>query len=184
MAGQVIMQGFVSFSILLWVRRMVTMVPSIVVVALGVDATQALVLSQVVLSLVLPVPMIALLLLTRRQDVMGACVNGRYTSFAAMTAFGLVLAMNCLLILDTLGEPGAAVAWVMAAGSAVAASTLPKLLTAAVAMAAFLVAGRALMAAGWPGLGGLQRGRTRVARSRPRDSLRLPNAPARPRRFA
>src|SRR5713101_5259092 len=100
MAGQVIMQGFVGFRIPLWIRRAVTMLPSIVVVALGVDATRALVLSQVVLSLVLPVPMISLLILTRRPDVMGASANGRYTSFAAIAAAGAVLALNGLLILD------------------------------------------------------------------------------------
>jgi manganese transport protein len=183
MAGQVIMQGFVGFQIPLWVRRVVTMVPSIVVVALGVDATQALVLSQVVLSLVLPVPMIALLLLTRRPDVMGACVNGRYTSFAAMAAFGVVLALNCLLILDLLGEPGAAMAWLIAGLLAVAASTVPKLLTAAVALAAFCVAVRALMAAGWPGIGGLKLRRARAARSRSFAWLRSCPAPARARRF-
>ena len=72
MAGQTIMQDFVGFRIPLWVRRLVTMVPAVVVVAIGVDPTQALVLSQVVLSLVLPVPMIALLVLSGRRDVMGA----------------------------------------------------------------------------------------------------------------
>ena len=66
MAGQVIMQDFVGFRIPMWVRRAVTMVPAVVVVAMGVQATDALVLSQVVLSLVLPVPMIALLVLIRR----------------------------------------------------------------------------------------------------------------------
>src|SRR5229473_2745946 len=172
MAGQVIMQGFVSFSIPLWVRRMVTMVPSIVVVALGVDATQALVLSQVVLSLVLPVPMIALLLLTRRQDVMGACANGRYTSFAAMAAFGIVLTMNCLLILDTVGVPGATIAWLIACFLAIAASTVPKLLAAAVALAALCVAVRALMAAGWPGVHGLNLRKARAARWPSQGSLR------------
>ena len=65
MAGQVIMQGFVGLRISLWLRRLVTMAPSFAIVALGVDATQALVLSQVVLSLILPIPMIALLILTR-----------------------------------------------------------------------------------------------------------------------
>src|SRR6266480_3270162 len=73
MAGQVIMQGFVGFRIPLWLRRLVTMAPSFAVVALGVDGTQALVLSQIVLSLILPVPMIALLVLTRRRDLMGSC---------------------------------------------------------------------------------------------------------------
>src|SRR6266851_8066329 len=122
MAGQVIMQGFVSFSIPLWVRRMVTMVPSIVVVAFGVDATHALVLSQVVLSLVLPVPMIALVTLMRRQDVMGACANGRTTSFLAMAAAGVVFALNLLLILDTFGVPAASGAWLIAGILAAGAS--------------------------------------------------------------
>ncbi len=172
MAGQIIMQGFVGFQIPLWVRRIVTMLPAIVVVALGVDATQALVLSQVVLSLVLPVPMVALLILTRRQDVMGACANGRYTSFAAMAAFGIVLTMNCLLILDTVGVPGATIAWLIACFLAIAASTVPKLLAAAVALAALCVAVRALMAAGWPGVHGLNLRKARAARLPSQGSLR------------
>ena len=64
MAGQMIMQGFVGFRIPIWLRRLVTMVPAFVVVGLGVDATNALVVSQVVLSLALPLPMIALLVFT------------------------------------------------------------------------------------------------------------------------
>src|SRR6266700_3297211 len=69
MAGQVIMQGFVGFRIPVWVRRLVTMLPAFVVVALGVNATDALVASQVVLSIALPLPMIALLLFTGRADI-------------------------------------------------------------------------------------------------------------------
>jgi manganese transport protein len=103
MAGQVIMQGFVGFRIPLWVRRVVTMVPSFVVVALGVDATQALVLSQVVLSLALPVPMIALILLVRRRDVMGDYASRPLTAAAATAAAGIVLLLNSLLILQTVG---------------------------------------------------------------------------------
>ena len=72
MAGQTIMQDFVGFRIPLSVRRLATMVPAVIVVAMGVNSTHALVLSQVVLSLVLPVPMIALLVLSGRHDVMGA----------------------------------------------------------------------------------------------------------------
>ncbi len=64
MAGQMIMQGFVGFRIPIWVRRLVTMVPAFVVVALGANATNALVISQVVLSIALPLPMIALLIFT------------------------------------------------------------------------------------------------------------------------
>jgi manganese transport protein len=103
MAGQVIMQDFVRFRIPLWVRRLVTMIPAFVVVALGVNATQALVLSQVVLSLVLPVPMIALLVLTARRDVMGDFVNGRLTNVAAVAAAIIVLSLNVLLLLQTAG---------------------------------------------------------------------------------
>ncbi len=71
MAGQVIMQGFVGFRIPIWLRRLITMVPAIIVVGLGVDATQALVVSQIVLSLVLPVPVVALLIITSDARVMG-----------------------------------------------------------------------------------------------------------------
>ena len=105
MAGQVIMQGFVGFRIPLWLRRLVTMVPSFVVVALGIDATQALILSQVALSLILPVPMIALLILTRRRDVMGSYANGCLTMAAATAAAAIVLALNLLLVLQIAGVP-------------------------------------------------------------------------------
>ena len=66
MAGQMIMQGFVGFTIPVWLRRLVTMLPAFVVVALGVNVTNALVVSQIVLSVALPLPMIALLAFTRR----------------------------------------------------------------------------------------------------------------------
>jgi manganese transport protein len=105
MAGQIIMQGFVGFRIPVWLRRLVTMVPSFVVVALGVNATMALILSQVVLSLVLPVPMIALLILSRRPDIMGAYVNGRWVSLLAVGATAVILGLNGLLILDMVGAP-------------------------------------------------------------------------------
>src|SRR5579864_7047992 len=80
MAGQMIMQGFVGFRIPLWVRRLVTMLPSFVVVGFGVNATNALVFSQVVLSMALPLPMIALVAFTRRRDIMGAFTNNRLVS--------------------------------------------------------------------------------------------------------
>jgi manganese transport protein len=105
MAGQVIMQGFVGFRIPIWLRRLVTMVPSFAVVAVGVDATQALILSQVALSLILPVPMIALLILTRRRNVMGSYANGRLTMAAATAAAAIVLALNLLLVLQIAGVP-------------------------------------------------------------------------------
>ena len=104
-AGQVIMQGFTQYRIPLWLRRLVTMLPAFVVIALGVDATRALILSQVALSLVLPVPMIALLILTRRRDIMGSCASGSLTMIAAVTAAGIVLAVNLVLVLQTMGVP-------------------------------------------------------------------------------
>jgi manganese transport protein len=103
MAGQTIMQDFVHFRIPLWVRRLATMIPAVVVVAMGVDSTWALVLSQVVLSLVLPVPMIALLVLSGRRDVMGSFVNRRTTQVGAVVAAVMVLVLNLLLLLQTAG---------------------------------------------------------------------------------
>ena len=105
MAGQMIMQGFVGFRIPIWVRRLVTMLPAFVVVGMGVDATRALVLSQVVLSLALPVPMIALVLFTSRRDIMGRFANGRWTSGAAIAGAAIVLALNVVLLLQTSGVP-------------------------------------------------------------------------------
>jgi manganese transport protein len=103
MAGQTIMQDFVGFRIPLWVRRLATMVPAVIVVAIGVDSTQALVLSQVVLSLVLPVPMIALLVLSGRRTVMGGFTSSRLTQAIAVVAATMVLALNLLLLLQTMG---------------------------------------------------------------------------------
>jgi manganese transport protein len=103
MAGQMIMQGFVGFRIPIWVRRLVTMLPAFVVVALGANATSALVISQVVLSIALPLPMIALLIFTRRPDIMGSFANSRLTNIAALVGTALVLVLNSILILQTLG---------------------------------------------------------------------------------
>ena len=105
MAGQMIMQGFVGFRIPVWVRRLVTMVPAFVVVALGVNATEALVLSQVVLSFALPIPMVALVLFTRRRDIMGEFANGPFTDAAAIGGTAVVLCLNAVLILQTFGVP-------------------------------------------------------------------------------
>jgi len=101
MAGQVIMQDFVGFRIPIWVRRAVTMIPAVVVVAMGVNATDALVISQVVLSLVLPVPMVALLVLIRRPDVMAQFAIGRGMQIVAGAATVVVLALNVILLLQT-----------------------------------------------------------------------------------
>jgi manganese transport protein len=105
MAGQLIMQGFVGFRIPLWVRRLVTMVPAFVVVALGVNATAALVISQVILSLTLPVPMIALVVFTRRADIMGSFANGRLLHSAAVLGTVVIVGLNVTLLLESFGVP-------------------------------------------------------------------------------
>jgi manganese transport protein len=103
MAGQMIMQGFVGFRIPIWLRRVITMAPAFVVVGYGVNATEALVVSQVVLSIALPLPMIALLIFTRRPDLMGVFVNKPLTNMIAYAGTAIVLALNAFLILDTFG---------------------------------------------------------------------------------
>jgi manganese transport protein len=103
MAGQMIMQGFVKFGILIWLRRLVTMIPAFVVVALGVNATTALVVSQVILSIALPVPMIALVFFTRRSDIMGQFVNRKLTDVVAIGGTIVVLVLNVVLLLQIFG---------------------------------------------------------------------------------
>lgn len=103
MAGQMIMQGFVGFRIPIWLRRIATIVPAFAVVAFGVNATDALVYSQVVLSFALPVPMIALVIFTCRRDIMGPFVNSRLVSVAAILATVVILFLNTILLLQTFG---------------------------------------------------------------------------------
>ena len=105
MAGQTIMQDFVGFKIPLWVRRLVTMVPTFIVIALGVDATQALVISQVVLSIILPIPIIALVIITSRSDIMGEFVNRSTTTMAAIVGGCIVLTLNAILLMQITGIP-------------------------------------------------------------------------------
>jgi manganese transport protein len=103
MAGQVIMQGFLRRRIPVWLRRVVTMVPGFIVVALGADVTHCLVLSQVVLSLVLPVPMVALLLLSRRRAVMGSFAMGAGVGLLACGAAVVTLGLDGVLVAQFLG---------------------------------------------------------------------------------
>lgn len=103
MGGQMVMQGFVGFRIPVGVRRLLTMAPAFVVVALGVNATDALVYSQVALSFALPVPMIALVIVTSRRDLMGAFVNSRRVTMAAVAATAVIVALNVVLVLQTFG---------------------------------------------------------------------------------
>jgi manganese transport protein len=103
MAGQMIMQGFVGFRIPIVVRRLVTIIPAFVVVWLGVNSTDALVISQVVLSIALPAPVIALLIFTRRADIMGAFANSRLINVAAVVGTLLILTLNAVLLAQAFG---------------------------------------------------------------------------------
>ena len=100
-AGQVVMQGFINRRIPLFLRRLVTMTPALVVLAIGVDATDALVVSQVVLSFGIPFALVPMILLTRRADVMGALVNRRGTTIVASIVAALIIALNLFLLEQT-----------------------------------------------------------------------------------
>jgi len=101
-AGQVVMQGFINRTIPLVLRRAVTMAPALIVLALGVNPSRALVISQVVLSFGIPFALVPLVLLTRRRDVMGALVNRRITTLAASVVAALIIALNGFLLYETL----------------------------------------------------------------------------------
>jgi manganese transport protein len=101
MAGQVIMQGFVGFTIPIWVRRLVTMLPAVLVAAIGFNPTATLVISQVVLCFVLPLPVITLVMFTRRRDLMGSLVNKAITTWAAIACSVLILGLNICLLYST-----------------------------------------------------------------------------------
>ncbi len=103
MAGQVVMQGFVRYRIPIWVRRLITMLPSFVVIGLGADVTSALIWSQVVLSFVLPLPMVTLLLIGRDARVMGRFRMNRRTLLATGAMVGFVCLLNAALLLQTAG---------------------------------------------------------------------------------
>ena len=98
MAGQVVMQGFLRRQIPIWLRRLITMVPALVVIALNFDPTTTLVISQVVLSFGIPFALIPLVMFTRRRDLMGSLVNSRVTTVVACIVAGLIVALNVYLI--------------------------------------------------------------------------------------
>ncbi len=98
MAGQVIMQGFLHFHIPAWIRRAVTMLPSLLVIFIGLDPTRTLVISQVVLSFGLPFAIIPLIMFTSRRDIMGTLVNHRITTMAASLAAVLIIVLNLFLL--------------------------------------------------------------------------------------
>ncbi|HST54708.1 MAG TPA: Nramp family divalent metal transporter [Solirubrobacteraceae bacterium] len=97
-AGQVVMQGFIGFNIPVFLRRLITMLPAIAILAIGLSPTGVLVLSQVVLSFGIPLALIPLVLLTSRTDVMGVHVNKRATTVVAFALALLITALNVFLI--------------------------------------------------------------------------------------
>jgi manganese transport protein len=101
-AGQVVMQGFIARTIPMILRRAVTMAPALIVLAVGVNPSRALVISQVALSFGIPFALVPLVLLTRRKDIMGALVNRRVTTVAASVVAALIIALNGFLIYETL----------------------------------------------------------------------------------
>ncbi len=98
MAGQVIMQGFLHRHIAPWLRRLVTIVPSLLVIASGLDPTRTLVISQVVLSFGLPFAIIPLIQFTQRRDIMGTLVNKPITTFLASVCAVLIISLNFFLL--------------------------------------------------------------------------------------
>jgi manganese transport protein len=102
MAGQVIMQGFLYRRVSVWLRRLVTMLPSLIVIYLGLDPTRTLVLSQVVLSFALPFAIVPLVLFTRRQDLMGVLTNRRLTTAIATVVAALIILLNLYLLYETI----------------------------------------------------------------------------------
>jgi manganese transport protein len=100
LAGQVVLQGYLRRRIPVLLRRTLTLAPALAVLAVGVDPTRALVLSQVVLSFGIPFALVPLVLLTRRRDVMGDLVNRPVTTLAASAVAAVIIALNAFLLLQ------------------------------------------------------------------------------------
>jgi manganese transport protein len=100
MSGQIIMQGFLHRQIPVWIRRLVTMVPSLIVIGIGLDPTRTLVISQVVLSFGLPFAIVPLIWFTGRRDLMGVLVNRRLTTVLVSVIAALIVALNLYLLVQ------------------------------------------------------------------------------------
>jgi manganese transport protein len=103
LAGQVVMQGFIDRQIPLWLRRSLTMAPALVVLAIGVNPSRALVLSQVVLSFGIPFALIPLVMFCRDRRLMGGLVNRPATTAVAAVVAALIVVLNGVLLVQTLG---------------------------------------------------------------------------------
>src|SRR5215207_1486329 len=101
MAGQVVMQGFINRRIPLFLRRFITMLPALAILAIGVNPSRSLVISQVVLSFGIPFALIPLLIFCRNHNVMGALVNHRVTTAIAAVVVTLIVCLNVFLLYRT-----------------------------------------------------------------------------------
>jgi manganese transport protein len=101
MAGQVIMKGFLHREIPVWIRRLVTMVPSMIVIAIGLDPSRTLVISQVLLSFGLPFAIIPLVIFTSQKKIMGVLTNKKITSILAYMVAGIIVVLNIYLLYST-----------------------------------------------------------------------------------
>ena len=101
MAGQVVMQGFINRRIPLFLRRLITMLPALVVLAIGLNPSRSLVISQVLHSFGIPFALIPLLLFCRNRNVMGALVNHRLTTAVATVVVTLIVSLNVFLLYQT-----------------------------------------------------------------------------------
>jgi manganese transport protein len=102
LSGQVVMQGFIRRQIPLFVRRAVTMTPALIVLAIGIDPSRSLVISQVVLSFGIPFALIPLVLFCRDRRLMGVLVNRRTTTAAAVVVAAIIVTLNIFLLEQTL----------------------------------------------------------------------------------
>jgi manganese transport protein len=94
------MQGFLHRRVPVWLRRLVTMLPALITIAVGLDPTRTLVISQVVLSFGLPFALVPLVLFTRRRDLMGDLANHPLTTAAAALATALIIGLNVFLLVQ------------------------------------------------------------------------------------
>jgi manganese transport protein len=102
MAGQVIMQGFLHREIPVWIRRLATMIPSLIVILVGLDPTRTLVISQVVLSFGLPFAIIPLIIFTSNRKLMKGLVNRQITNLVVCLVAALIISLNIYLLIQTI----------------------------------------------------------------------------------
>jgi manganese transport protein len=101
LSGQVVMQGFIRRQIPLFLRRLITMMPALIILAIGLNPSRSLVISQVVLSFGIPFALVPLLIFCRNRDIMGTLVNHRLTTTVATVVVFLIVSLNVFLLYQT-----------------------------------------------------------------------------------